>query len=65
MLRSAVSTRASAGGAPGAGTAAGSQPRSASRKLARCHSDWMMTFRKQLFWPVSLVKPLHDGEEGV
>ncbi len=65
MLRSAVSTRASAGGAPGAGTAPGSQPSSASRKLPRCHRDWMMTFRKQLFWPVSLVSPLHDGENGM
>ena len=58
MERSASRMPASPGGAPGLGTSAGSKASMDSRKAHRCHRLWMMTFRKQLFWPLSLVRPL-------
>lgn len=55
MLTRASITRRSAAGPRGGGRPGAS---SAPRKQPRCHSDWMMTFRKQLFCPLSLVSPL-------
>lgn len=58
MLTRASMTRWSAGGARGDARVPCSR---AVLKHGRCHSDWMMTFRKQLFCPLSLVKPLHPS----
>lgn len=53
--RSDASTAASAAGPRGAPGGSGANRR--ARQLGRCHSAWMMTFRKQLYCPSSLRRP--------